>query len=203
MSRRLVIASHNAKKAQEMVTILSAGLPNWTIQTLADYPPAPDPEETGTTFTENAAIKALAAFQTTGGEWVIADDGGLCVDALDGAPGMYSKRFAGEETPFPEKMARLLEMLRDVPPEQRGCHFHCTVALMGPNLAEPRFFQGDCFGRIAEAPSGNHGFGYDPIVIVNAVGKAMAELTPEEKHRVSHRGQALRDAILWLQSLPE
>ncbi|NDF13567.1 MAG: non-canonical purine NTP pyrophosphatase, partial [Proteobacteria bacterium] len=99
---RLVIATHNRKKAAEMVTILSAGLPGVEILTLADYPEAPEPEETGTSYAENAIIKVQSACAATG-EACIADDAGLEIDALNGEPGLYSKRFAGEDTPFPEK----------------------------------------------------------------------------------------------------
>jgi len=130
---RLVIATHNRKKGGEMASILSARFPSLELLTLADFPGAPEPEETGTTYEQNAAIKSESAFAFTG-EWCVADDAGLEIDALDGAPGVYSKRFGGEDLPFPEKMARILWMLRDVPEQGRTARFQCYVALTGPRL---------------------------------------------------------------------
>ncbi len=188
LPRKLVIATGNRKKGTEMAQILSeTGL---EILTLADFPGADqDVEETGSTYAENAAIKARAAVAATG-LVCIADDAGLEIDALDGQPGLYSKRFLGEETPFPEKMRRILEMLRDVPDERRGARFNCAVALATPDgkLYECR---GICEGRIAHEMRGEYGFGYDPIFLLPELGSHMAELPPEEKHKISHRGKAL------------
>jgi XTP/dITP diphosphohydrolase len=186
--REIVVATGNAKKGEEMRTILAGtGI---AIRTLADFPDADqDVPETGQTFAENAEIKARAAVAATG-RVCIADDGGLVIDALGGAPGLHSARFMGKETPFPEKMARILELLRDVPDEQRTCRFRCAVCVCTPD-GEVHHCEGVCEGRIAHEMRGSFGFGYDPIVIVNAVGRHMAELRPEEKHRISHRGQAL------------
>src|SRR4051812_7820644 len=111
---RLVIATHNRRKAGEMVEILSARFPGLELKTLADYPEAPEPEETGGTYAENAPIKA-ASGPASPGEPAPADDAGLEIDALEGAPGLYSKRFGGEDLPFPEKMARILDLMKDVP----------------------------------------------------------------------------------------
>jgi XTP/dITP diphosphohydrolase len=185
----LVIATHNVKKGVEMATILGRRFPNLEVRTLADYPGAPEPEETGATYKENAAIKAVAAAALTG-EWCVADDAGLEVDYLDGAPGLYSKRFAGEETSFPEKMTLILREMEAAPEECRGARFRCFVALA--KTGEPvRFVEGVCEGRIGHEPRGTHGFGYDPIFWLPELGCAMAELPPDEKHKISHRGKAL------------
>ena len=189
MISRLVIATHNRKKAGEMVTILSQRFPSLEILTLADFEGAPEPEETGTTYEENATIKAVSGAEFTG-EWCLADDAGLELDALDGAPGLYSKRFGGEELPFPEKIAKILDLLAAVPEKGRGARFRCAIALAGPT-GEPRNWEATCEGRIAESPSGNGGFGYDPVFYLPELGCTMADLTAEQKHAVSHRGKVL------------
>lgn len=197
---RLVIATHNVKKAGEMITILSQRFPGVEIRTLADYPSAPEPEETGTNYAENATIKAVSAARVTG-QWCVADDAGLEIDALGGQPGLHSKRFAGEETPFPEKMALILEKLEGLPEEERGARFRCCVAVAKPqanDAIDVFVFEATCEGRIAEQPSGSGGFGYDPIFFLPELGRCMADLTPEEKHAISHRGKVLREVSDWL-----
>jgi len=196
---RLVIATHNAKKAGEMVTILSGHFPELEIRTLADYPNAPEPEETGTTYAENSLIKVLSAVEATG-EWCVADDAGLEIDAMGGEPGLYSKRFAGEDTPFPEKMRIILERLSGIEEAGRGARFVCSVALASP-AGESRVFQSTCEGKISTAPSGNGGFGYDPIFWLPEQGRTMADLTAEEKHQISHRGKVLRQLRDYLATL--
>jgi XTP/dITP diphosphohydrolase len=186
---RLVIATHNRKKAGEMHHILGKRFPHLELLTLADFEGAPEPDETGADYASNAAIKATSACEFTG-EWCVADDAGLEIDALDGAPGLYSKRFGGEDLPFPEKIARILELLKDVPEEGRSARFRCAVALSVPG--EPvRHFDAICEGRIAREPSGAGGFGYDPIFLLPQLGCTMADLTAEQKHAVSHRGKVL------------
>lgn len=189
--RTLVIASHNRKKAGEMLTILGRRFPDLTLRTLADYPGAPEPEETGADYGANAAIKSESAAAFTG-EWCVADDAGLEIDFLDGAPGLYSKRFGGEEMPFPEKIARILAIMAGVTEDRRGARFRCFVALTGPN-GEPAtmLFSAICEGRIAEASAGAGGFGYDPIFFLPELGCTMADLTADQKHRISHRGKVL------------
>jgi XTP/dITP diphosphohydrolase len=160
------------------------------ILTLADFPGVDDDiEETGASFAENAELKARAAAEATG-ELCIADDGGLVIDALGGAPGLHSKRFLGPETPFSEKMARILEMMKDVPEPLWTCRFRCAVAICTP---DGRLFQceGTCEGLVAHELKGDFGFGYDPIVFIPEANRHMAELLPKEKHRLSHRGRAL------------
>jgi len=188
---KLVIATHNAKKAGEMLTILSSRFPSLTLLTLADFDNAPEPEETGTTYQENAAIKAESAAQFTG-EWCLADDAGLEVDFMNREPGIHSKRFAGEETPFPEKMRIILDQLAGVPEEKRTARFACSIALAKPG-EQTRIFFSTCEGRIADAPSGNGGFGYDPIFWLPGQGCTMADLTAKQKHAISHRGKVLAE----------
>lgn len=187
--RRLVIATHNPKKAVEMRQILGARFADLELLTLAEYPGAPEPEETGDTYAENAAIKARSAAEFTG-EWCLADDAGLEIDALPGELGVHSKRFAGKETSFVEKMAIILDLMRDVPTEQRGARFQCFVCLACPER-DPVVFSAACEGRIAAAPSGGGGFGYDPIFWLSELGCTMADLTAEQKHAISHRGKVL------------
>lgn len=189
MIDRLVVATHNPKKAGEMVTILGQRFPNLQILTLADFEDAPEPEETGGTYAENAAIKAESAAQFTG-EWCVADDAGLEIDALPGELGIFSKRFAGEDTTFPEKMAIILERMRDVPDTGRGARFRACVALAAPGHPT-EVFQADREGVIARSPSGGGGFGYDPIFFLPDLGRTMADLTADEKHATSHRGKVL------------
>jgi len=195
----LVIATHNRKKAGEMVQILSARFPELDLRTLADFEGAPEPEETGVTYEENATIKAVSGAAFTG-EWSLADDAGLEIDALDGAPGLYSKRFGGEALPFPEKMARILSMLDGLPTEQRKARFRCCVSLALPG-EEPVVFQATCEGHIGSGRSGGGGFGYDPIFMPDdAPGRSMADLTAEEKHSISHRGKVLKAVGDYLES---
>ncbi|MBL8088446.1 MAG: RdgB/HAM1 family non-canonical purine NTP pyrophosphatase [Chthonomonas sp.] len=189
MNPVLVVATHNLKKGGEMITLLSDLLPGVTIQTLADFPPAAEPEETGATYAENAKIKAEAAAAHTG-ELCIADDAGLEVDAMGGEPGIYSKRFAGEETPFPHKMQVILERLAGVEGDARSARFRCCVAIAAHGL-ETLVFERTCEGIIAHESSGAGGFGYDPIFFLPERGCTMADLTAAEKHQISHRGKVL------------
>lgn len=193
MERKLLVATTNIKKGQEMVDILSAAGLGVDIVTLADFPTAPPVDETGETFMANAHLKAEAGLRATG-LVTVADDGGLSIDALDGLPGVRSHRFLGEETSFAEKMARILEMMREVPDSLRTCRFQCAVVIAAP---DGRRFEcmGTCEGRIAHEMRGAYGFGYDPIVKLPELGRHMAELAPEEKHRISHRGRALAYAV--------
>ncbi len=148
------------------------------------------------TYAENAGIKARSAREFTG-EICIADDAGLEVFALDGAPGLYSKRFGGEELPFPEKIKLLLSKLEGV--EDRRARFFCAVVVAYPG-GEGRF-EATCEGMIAEQPVGEGGFGYDPVFYLPELGRCMAELTAEEKDAVSHRGKVLLAALPTLREL--
>ena len=195
----LLVATANLKKGGEMVEILRGANLGLNIVTLADLPPMPPVEETGDTFSANAHLKADAALAHTG-VLSIADDGGLVIDALDGQPGVKSHRFLGENTSFDAKMDRILEMMRDVPDEQRTCRFQCCVVIAGPN-GEAYECVGICEGRVAHEKRGLYGFGYDPIVYLPEVGRHMAELLPEQKHKISHRGRALAQAVTYLRQL--
>ena len=171
--------------------ILGELLTGWEFLTLADFPGASEPDETGETYAENARIKAEAAAAFTG-EVCIADDAGLEVDALDGAPGVKSKRFGGVELPFAEKMALILGSVG----EDGGARFRCCVAI-ALNGEETRVFEAVKEGEIVE-PRGARGFGYDPIFLLPELGKTYAELEPDHKNRISHRGMVLRQAAEYL-----
>jgi XTP/dITP diphosphohydrolase len=186
----LVLATRNPNKVEEIKALL-ADVPV-RVLSLLDYPEIPDTPETGATFAENAEIKARAAAQATG-HTTLADDSGLEVDALGGEPGVYSNRFAGPGASDRDKYMRVLELLRGVPDEKRTARFKATIAIASPE-GEVKIVEGTCEGRIAREPKGTNGFGYDPIFRLLELGKTMAELTPEEKNAISHRGKALRAA---------
>ncbi len=183
---RLLIATHNRGKLIEYQELF-AGLP-LDLVTLDDVGIREDVEENGRSFAENARIKALA-YAKQSRLLTLADDSGLEVDALNGEPGVYSKRYAGESVTDAERNEFLLGKLRDVPPDQRTARFQCAIAIAKPN-GEMWETSGTCEGEILFAPRGSHGFGYDPIFLFPALGKTMAELSTEEKNRVSHRARA-------------
>nr|WP_253264079.1 XTP/dITP diphosphatase [Geobacillus sp. DSP4a] len=159
------------------------------VKSLLDFPDVPDVEETGSTFAENARLKAEAISRRFGCP-VIADDSGLVVDALGGRPGVYSARYAGEDKNDARNIAKLLHELEGVPMEQRTARFHCALAVAIPGRPTA-VVEAACEGYIAEAPRGEGGFGYDPVFYLPEKGKTMAELTPEEKNEISHRAKAL------------
>lgn len=195
---KLVIATHNRHKAGEMSTILSRRFPAIEFVTLADYDGAPEPEETGETYRDNAIIKSESGCRYTK-EWCLADDAGLEIDAIPGQLGVWSKRFAGESTSFDEKMSRILKELRDVEDSKRGARFQCFVSLSRPGM-DPVVFSATCEGEIAKERSGTGGFGYDSIFWLPQLGCTMADLTAEQKHAVSHRGKVLAAFGDWLES---
>jgi len=178
----ITLATGNAHKLQEFQDIL--GLP---VRGLRDIPGAPEPEETGSTFAENAMIKAesLAAFC---GGWALADDSGLEVHALQGAPGIYSARYAGRHGDDAANNALLLRNLEKV--TDRSARFVCVLALCGPS-GECTVIEGECRGRIAQAPAGSDGFGYDPLFIPEGESQTCAQLGAAWKSRHSHRAHAL------------
>lgn len=182
-----LIATHNMKKRDELQRILS---PLGVHVLTADEAGVDltDIEETGTTFEENALLKARSGCKE-GKMPCIADDSGLCVDALDGAPGVYSARFAGEHGNDDKNNEKLLSLLSDVPPEKRTARFVSTVACVFPDGRE-LVVRGECEGKIGYEKRGENGFGYDPLFYVGE--RTFAEFTPEEKDAVSHRGNALR-----------
>ncbi len=183
---RLLVASHNPGKAQELAALL-AGLPV-AVRSLAGYPQVRLPQETGETFAENASLKARAVSQALH-EWALADDSGLVVPALDGAPGLHSSRVAATD---PERLAWLLQRLDGLPDPSRQAHFLCVLALTDPRGRLIGTWEGRVEGRILTAPRGQGGFGYDPVFLYEPASLTFAEMTPEEKAAVSHRGQALR-----------
>ena len=185
--QRIVVGSRNAGKIREIQAVL-ADLP-YEIVGLPDEGVS-DAEETGETFQENAVIKARYYCQHTG-EYCLADDSGLEVDALQGAPGVYSARFAGAHASDSENNRKLLEELAEVPENQRTARFRSVLALVGPD-GNVLLSEGVCEGIILFEPRGSGGFGYDPLFFVTGQGKTMAEMKLEEKNQISHRGNALR-----------
>ncbi len=182
-----IIATHNMKKRNELARILEPlGLRVFTADQLGLT--LTDVEETGETFAENARLKSRSGCAESGLP-CIADDSGLQVDALGGAPGVYSARFAGEHGNDAKNNELLLQKLKDVPEDKRTARFVSTVCCTYPN-GEEIFVTGVCEGRIGYAPKGEGGFGYDPLFMVG--GKSFAEMTAEEKDKISHRGNALR-----------
>lgn len=184
----LVLATQNQGKVREMEGALD--LPRLEIRSLRDFPDLPEVVEDGRTFLENALKKARACARSTG--WpALADDSGLEVDGLTGAPGIYSARFSGAGATDEANNRKLLSLLEGVPPEKRTARFVCLMVLYFP---EGRWIQteGYCPGMIAPGPKGEHGFGYDPIFYLPEFKKTMAELPLEEKNRISHRAQALQ-----------
>ena len=190
--KQLVLASGNAGKLAEFNRLLAdAGI---TVVSQASLG-VDDAEETGLTFVENALLKARHAARITGLP-ALADDSGLCVDALGGAPGLYSARYAGNHGDHAANIARLLGELDGLPVEQRGAHFHCTlVVVRHAEDPDPLIAQGRWRGSILAAPRGAAGFGYDPVFGDPASGLAAAELAPADKNARSHRGLALAQLI--------
>lgn len=193
----IVLATTNQGKAKEFAVLLQ-GL-SVEIETLKDYPEIGDIVEDGQTFKENALIKARTVAKATG-KLAVADDSGLMVDALDGAPGIYSARFAGEDKNDAKNTAKLLALLQDTPQEARGAQFCCAIAIVLPDGREYTT-EGICRGEIAFAPAGDGGFGYDPVFLVPQWGKTFAELTMSEKNAISHRGKANAQALVILREL--
>ena len=182
---KFVLASHNRKKLAEMQEILGELGVEVVLQ--SDVGLDLEPEENGTTFAENAAIKAMAVMQASGLP-AIADDSGLCVSWLNGAPGVYSARYGGLDDDA-ARYRLLLQNLRGA--TDRSAYFHTAIVCAFPN-GDVLTAEGDCHGAIAFAPMGDGGFGYDPVFLVPSLRKTFAQLTPEEKNAISHRGSALR-----------
>ena len=184
---KYIIAPHNMKKRNELARILEPlGVEVLTAEQAGVE--LTDVEETGTTFEENARLKSESGCKETGMP-CIGDDSGLMVDALDGAPGVYSARYAGDHGNDPANIALLLENMKDVPDEKRTARFMCTVCCTYPDGSEI-VVSGKCEGKIGYEPKGDGGFGYDPVFMVG--DKSFAELTAEEKDKISHRGNALK-----------
>lgn len=193
----LVLATANPDKAREMAALLQ-GLP-FILKSRADFGPLPDVDETAHTFAGNAILKAEALMHATG-HMALADDSGLCVDALDGAPGVYSARYAGPGCTYADNNKKLLEELANVPDEKRTARFVCAVAIARPG-SEPVTFEGACEGVIARENMGEMGFGYDPLFVIPADGRSFAQMTRDEKAAHSHRARAFEKAREWLGGL--
>ncbi len=189
--RTVVVASGNKHKIIEIEAILGAVMPGARFVSIKELGDFPDPEETGDTFEENAFIKAQAAYEATGLP-AVADDSGLVVDALDGAPGVYSARYAGVHGDDAANNAKLLRELDGVPADERTARFTSCVAFVGEGVHACGV--GCCEGMVGFEGRGDGGFGYDPLFLPNDTpGKTMAELTADEKNAISHRFHALQD----------
>ena len=191
--RQVVIATKNKGKAKDFEALFHPF--GFEVVTMFDVAPDLEIEETGTTFEENAKLKAETLANLLG-KIVIADDSGLMVDALNGEPGVYSARYAGDHDDE-ANMLKLLANMKDVPEQERTARFCCSLAIAGPNMETKTVF-GTCEGVIAHEKKGTNGFGYDPVFYVPALEKHMAELTADEKGAISHRGNAIRKLALQL-----
>ncbi len=194
----LLLATSNPHKLEEFRAIFS-DLP-LRLLSLNDLQLDIDIEETGTTFAENAELKARTYAQPSG-LLTLADDSGLEIDALGGMPGIHSARYLGRETSYEERFREILEQLKGLPMEQRTARFHCAIALAEPS-GYTRVVEGVIEGVIANSPRGEHGFGYDPIFFLPELGKTFAELAPEHKNRISHRARAAQSASKLLEDWP-
>ncbi len=212
----LILATGNLHKVEEIRSILGDGPWDWL--TLRDFPDAPIAIEDADTFAGNATKKAASLAQWLAQQpgahrqhpvaWVLADDSGLEVDALNGAPGVHSARFAALETNATgnsrdaDNNAKLLRLLNDVPDVQRAARFRCCIAVVQLSGGPCLLFDGACEGKIARAPSGQGGFGYDPLFIPSGFNRSFAELSGEVKNKISHRAVALAKLAQWLRTLP-
>ncbi|WAX79800.1 RdgB/HAM1 family non-canonical purine NTP pyrophosphatase [Streptomyces sp. KMM 9044] len=190
---RLILATRNAGKITELRSILAeAGLPHELVGADA-CPGVGDVKETGTTFAENALLKAHALARATGHP-AVADDSGLCVDVLGGAPGIFSARWAGRHGDDRANLDLLLAQLSDIAGAHRGAHFACAAALALPDGTQ-RVVEGQLRGTLRHTPAGTNGFGYDPILQPDGENRTCAELSPAEKNAISHRGRAFRALV--------
>ncbi len=192
---QIVLATKNQDKIREIKHLLENL--NITILTFADFLEFPDIDETGSTLEENAILKAVGIAEFTGYP-ALADDSGLEVDYLDGAPGVYSSRYAGPGCSYDDNNNRLLKQLAGVPRDKRGARFRTIIAVAW-DAEDVETVEGTVDGYIAEEKSGQYGFGYDPIFFYPPAGKTFAEMTVAEKNMISHRGQALIKARLLLE----
>ena len=193
MTGRLVLATHNASKVIELRRILAAAGVPVALSGLDEFPGAPEVAETGLTFAENALLKArvIAAFT---GLPAVSDDSGLCVDVLNGMPGIFSARWSGRHGDDDANLALVLAQIADIAGPNRGAHFACAAALALPDGREG-VAEGRLDGSLAFAPRGTGGFGYDPIFVPGGMTVTTAEMTPEAKDEISHRGRAFRALV--------
>lgn len=190
--KEIVVASTNKGKIREFKEMLEPM--GYTVKSLADFPDMPEIEENGTTFEENAVIKAQSVTDRYGIE-AISDDSGLSIDAFGGEPGIHSARYLGHDTSYDYKNRVILERMEKE--SNRNCHYTCAIAVTRPN-EEPVVFCDIVECEIAKEPKGENGFGYDPIVYYAPLQKNMAEMTKDEKNAISHRGKAIRRFEAWM-----
>jgi XTP/dITP diphosphohydrolase len=190
VTARIVLATRNEAKLVELSRILAASQSPVSLVSLTEFPDAPDVAETGRTFAANALLKAHSAAQHTGLP-AVADDSGLCVDALNGMPGVLSARWSGRHGDDQANLDLVLAQVGDVPAGERGAQFVCAAALVLPDGTE-RVVEGQLEGSLARAPRGGNGFGYDPIFVPVSAAITTAEMAPGAKDAISHRGRALR-----------
>ncbi len=188
MTAQLVLATRNAHKLEELAEILGAAAVDVQLLPLPDS--APDVVEDGLTFADNALKKARSA-AAHAGRPAVADDSGLCVDVLNGMPGIFSARWAGTGRDDAANLALVLDQLADVPDEHLGARFVCAAAVALPS-GDERVVEGQVIGRLVRSPRGTGGFGYDPIFVPDGYQVTTAEMTAEDKHAISHRGEAFR-----------
>jgi XTP/dITP diphosphohydrolase len=187
---RLVLATANRSKLAELARILADEHADVTLASLAEFPGAPDVAETGASFAENALLKARAIADFTGLP-VVADDSGLCVDALNGMPGVLSARWSGRHGDDAANLRLVLAQVADVPDGRRGARFACAAALVVPGDGE-HVSEGVVTGRLIREPRGSNGFGYDPVFVPDGCEVTTAEMDPADKDKISHRARALR-----------
>ncbi len=188
---RIIIATGNKDKVREINEILKGT--DFDAVSMKEIGIDPEIVEDADSFEGNALIKARTVHELTK-EYVMADDSGLCIDALDGAPGIYSARFCGEDSTYEEKFKKIFEMLKDVPEEKRTAQFVCAIAVVRPD-GTSFTVRGECHGVLHEKPMGENGFGYDPIFYVPEFGMTTAQMSKEQKNMISHRGKALRAMV--------
>lgn len=188
---RVVLATRNTHKVDEVRRMLRESGLGIDLVDLAEFPDAPEPAETGSTFAANALIKARAAAEATGLP-ALADDSGLCVDALNGMPGVLSARWSGEHGADSANLALVLAQVAHVPTMRRGAQFVCAMAVVDPRSGAEHVVEGIVSGHLTMEPLGSHGFGYDPIFIPDGETRTTAEMPPAEKDALSHRGRAIR-----------
>lgn len=196
---KLYLATGNAHKVEEFGQLLAAAELPVTLLSATSVGGMPEVDETATTFAGNARIKAEALRALVPHDsWVLADDSGLEVDALGGAPGIRSARYAGEKASDGDNRQKLLAEMKHVPESQRRARFVCVLALLGPH--ESHLFEGTCSGRMIESESGAGGFGYDPLFRPDGFEATFAEMPGDLKNRISHRGRALEKLAAWLRT---
>jgi XTP/dITP diphosphohydrolase len=193
MPSRIVVATRNRHKVEEIHRILESAGYDIELVSLDAYPGLSNVAETGTTFIDNALVKARAVSDATK-QPAIADDSGLAVDALNGMPGVLSARWAGRHGDDRTNLELVLAQLADMPDDRRGAAFVCAAAIAFPNGPQ-RFVERTVRGHLSREPRGTHGFGYDPIFVPEGETRTMAELDPDEKDAISHRGKAFRELM--------